>query len=165
MRDHSVPSSSTAAAAAAAAPHSLPILSAPPRGRDPGTGRDPEGFTPPKRITSAAPVDIPPAYVSEATKRASTHTQSGRRLQQQQQQQQQQQVSATGSVTSSQGSSKPAQTRFGARSQLQHSDLTSISSWDNSSSSYDSEYSDNSYESEDEQGYISLRVRRNEFEC
>ncbi|CAB9499139.1 expressed unknown protein [Seminavis robusta] len=137
-------------------------------GRDPVTGRELDGHVqPPTRVPVPGPIvggSGPPAYVSEATKRASTHTKSGRR----QQQERMRRNSAAGSVSSSQGSAKRAQTRFGARSQLQHSDLNSISSWTNSSpssSSCDSEYSDNSYESEDEHGYISLRVRRNEFEC
>ena len=139
---------------APSAANKIPNLSAP-RGIEPGTGRerDPDGFVSPKRITAAG--HGTPPYVSEATKRASAHTINGRR---------QQRMTTESSVSSSQGSNQRAQTRFGARSQLQHSDLDSIQSWD-SSSSYDSEYTDNSYESEEEQGYISLRRRRPEFEC
>lgn len=151
MRDHPSTASGTE--------HNLSHLSAP-RVRDPVPGRDPDGYSASKRVPALAPsMDEmqAPTYVSEASKRAASHTQRGRRKQQLN--------NPSGSVASSQSSSKRAQTRFGARSQLQHSDLTSISSWGDSSSSYDSEYTDNSYESEDEQGYISLRVRRNEFEC
>lgn len=154
MRDHP---------AGEASAHLLPNL-ATPRGRDPesGTRLDPDGFSPsmgsplPTATTSA---EVPPSYVSKATKRASGHTQNGRRKNHEA-------SAANTSVDSSEGSrNRGAQTHFGARSQLQHNELNSISSWDNSSSSSDSEYTDNSYESEDDQGYISLRVRRNEFEC
>ena len=136
MRDHSVRTGS-----------SIPKLSIP-RGIDPSTGKDPDGFVDTSRNPSPTlTADVPPTYVSEAAKRASRHTRKQK----------------PSECESSQSSNLKAQKRFGARSQLQHSELNSISSSDDSSSSYSS-YTDQSDESEDDQGYISLRARRSDSE-
>ena len=138
MRDH------PAASASRSSP--LPKLSSP-KSRDSSAGVDPEGFT------AGTSKDVAPSTSKNESSPAS-----------QQQQQQELNTSAVSDSSSPSNDGKPA-TRFGARSQLQHRELNSLSSWENSSSSYESEYTDGSYESEEDQGYISLRVKRNEFAC
>ena len=141
---------------------SLPNSSIP-RGRDPGIGRDPEGSISgySNAMLSATSKNEHPPPVAESSKSMVQRKRSA---------EQPQKTSGSSIASSDIAAGKPAQSRFGARSQLQHNELNSVlnsvSSDGNSSSSYDdSDFTDGSFESEDEQGYISLRVRRSEFQC
>jgi hypothetical protein len=58
-----------------------------------------------------------------------------------------------------------AQRKFGARSQLQHSNIGDDSSWESESSYESDDYTETSYESDDEPSSLTEREHRKEFVC